>query len=49
MKVGYSRVCEWLVSGSEGLTVEGVFVVLWFFVSVCLYVWCIRWGESNAF
>ena len=29
---------KWVVSGNEGLTEEGEFVV---FLSVCLYVWCI--------
>ena len=33
---------EWVVSGNEGLTEEGVFVVF----CLCMYVWCIRQGES---
>ena len=36
---------KWVVSGNEGLTEEGKFV---FFLSVCLYIWCIRQGESSA-
>ena len=44
-------VSNWVVSGKEGLTEEGVFVFLFlflFFVSVCLYVWCIRWVKVSA-
>ena len=33
---------EWVVSGNEGLTEEGVFVVF----CLCMYVWCIRQGQS---
>ena len=35
---------EWVVSGNKGLTKEGVFVVF----CLCMYVWCIRQGESSA-
>ena len=40
MKVWYSHVWEWVVSGNKELTEEGVFVIF------CL--WCIRWDESSA-
>ena len=45
MKLCYSHVGgvgEWVVIGNEGLTEEGVFV----FFCLCMYVWCIRQGES---
>ena len=35
---------EWVVSGNEGLTEEGIFVVF----CLSMYVWCIRQGESSA-
>ena len=35
---------EWVVSGHEGLTEEGVFVVF----CLSMYVWYIRQGESSA-
>ena len=34
-----SRVTEWVISGNEGTTEEGFFIV---FFSVCMYVWCFR-------